>query len=130
VSFRSSERSIGSAISNETSTPHSFNSSSFQSSETVSSSHVILAFAEALSARAISRPSLLSRSTSIRLTATISSPFVSTIVTFSRPIEPAFSTVLFPAIIRLFLSSKIDRPAPCLRNDFSIKELPNSFPLL
>jgi hypothetical protein len=47
-----------------------------------------------------------------------------------KPIAAAFSIVLLPAMMRLFLSIRIDRPAPNFLKDFSIRLLPYSVPLL
>ncbi len=122
----------GSSGSANSVTPHSSGDISHLSAAWVSavSSQSKLAAPVALSAKASSRPSRVSKSMSVRFTATISSPVVSTIKTFSKPICPAFSTVLFPAIIRLFLSKRIERPAPNWRRLFSIKLWPNCVPLL
>ncbi len=60
----------------------------------------------------------------------ILSPVVSTICKSISPEAIAFSTVLFPAMILLFLSIKIERPAPSFDIDFLISAPPFSFPLL
>ena len=82
---------------------------------------------------AIARPfarSSVSRSRSMRWTATSFVPSVCTTRMSSRPMPPAFSTVLFPAMIFPFLSKRIDRPAPKFRRLFSIICWPRSVPLL
>ena len=95
-----------------------------------SSSQSRLAAAVALSANASSRPSFVSKSISLRFTATSSFPVVSIIITSSMPALAKPSVVLFPAIILLFLSSRIERPAPNVRRLFSIMLCPNCVPLL
>ena len=95
-----------------------------------SSSQSRLAAAVALSANASSRPSFVSKSISFRFTATSSFPVVSIIITSSMPALAKPSVVLFPAIILLFLSSRIERPAPNVRRLFSIMLCPNCVPLL
>ena len=95
-----------------------------------SSSQSRFAALVALSANAICRPCSLSRSISVRLTATNFVPSVSTIMTSLRSIAAAFSVVLLPAMMRLFLSRRMLRPAPFSRRLFSMRCCPNSVPLL
>ena len=65
-----------------------------------------------ISRYAILRPSAESMSTSVRFTATSSSPVVSITRTLLMPAAMAACCDLLPAMIRLFLSSRMLRPAP------------------
>ena len=93
-------------------------------------SHSRLTCVVRLSARAISRPFLLSSSMSVRLTATSSVPSVSTMRTLVIPASMAAFWVLFPAMILPSLSTRMERPAPSSLRDLLISLAPSAVPLL